>query len=389
MNRMLLVTGSLRSDDELAVSSKVIGKVDQVFVKEGDRVGKGQLLVSLDPTAYQAQVEQAKAGLQTAQIRYDQAKQNEQLRNTQTSTGIAEAQQAVTVAQAHLAQAQASDRQAASDLARWQQLYNAGAVSAQELDTKRTAADTARADVTVATQTLAQVQQALKAAQATQVQYQLTQEDIKAAAQAVEQARAQVAVAQEQLQDTRIVSPLAGVVYQRQVDVGETVTPGQPFLNMAGMQSVYFEAEVPETEVADLRMESPVTVTVDALPGREFNGRVVTVIPVATAITRTFRVRVQVVSVGDVLAPGSFVRGNVLIGQHLDALLLPKDAVQSAVGENYVFVVAGGRAHRVPVTLGWGDTSHVEALSGIHEGDQVVVVGGSSLRDGDLVKVIR
>ncbi len=387
ISHTLLVTGSLRTDDEVAVSSKVLGKVARVLVKEGDHVSKGQLLLALDPTDFQAALSQAQAGLRTAQIRYDQAKRSEQLRDTETRTAIEQARQAVEVNRARLAQAQAAETQAKAELTRWQRLHESGAVSAQELDTKRTAEETARAGVAVAQQTLAQSQQALQVAQASTVQYQLTQEDIKAAAEAVRQAQAQVVLAREQLSDARIISSISGVVYQRQVDVGETVTPGQPFMNLAGLRSVYFEAQVPETEVTSLGVGSPVQVTVDAFPGRGFRGRVARIIPVVTTSTRDFRVRVSVAQEGDLLSPGAFARGNILVGRHPQALLVSKDAIQTALGETYVFVVVEGRARRVPVRLGWSDDRNAEVLSGVNDGDVVVVAGGSTLRDGDHVTV--
>jgi hypothetical protein len=205
----------------------------------------------------------------------------------------------------------------------------------------------------------------------------LTREDIKAAAEAVRQARAQVTLAREQLSEARIVSPISGVIYQRQVDVGETVTPGQPFMNLAGLRSVYFEAQVPETEVTSLGVGSPVQVTVDAFPGRSFHGRVARIIPVATASTRDFRVRVSVAQEGDLLSPGAFARGNILVGRHPQALLVSKDAIQTALSGPVFVVVEGRRA----ASGGLGDGRNA-GRSRVNDGAVVVVAGGGTLRDG-------
>jgi RND family efflux transporter MFP subunit len=389
ITRTLLVTGSLRSDQEVQLSSKVLGRVEGVFVKEGDRVRKGQLLVSLEQADFQAQLAQARAALESARIRRSQTQATEQLRYTQTDSAIAQARQAVAAAQARLLQAQAAQREASANLARAENLHREGAISAQQRDSMRTADETARAGVTVAEEMLAQAKQSLEVARANRVQYQLTREDIRAAEQAVKQAQAQVALASDQLRNTRLLSPISGLVSLKLVSLGETVSPGLPLLTLVGLDSIYFEAEVPETEVANLALGQSVEVTVDAAPGRTLTGTLRRIVRAITSSSRTFRLRIALPPPPDLLlSPGSFARGRILIGRRTNALLIPKDALQTTLGESFIFLAENNRARRSSVKLGWSDPDHVEILHGAAAGDRVIVVGASTLRDGDPIRLL-
>ena len=160
-------------------------------------------------------------------------------------------------------------------------------------------------------------------------------------------------------------------------------------MTLVGLESVYFEAQVPETEATSLAPKLPVAVTVDALPGRTLTGVVSKIIPVVTTSSRDFRVRVSLgQSEQGLLSPGAFARGQIHVGRRENTLLVPKDALQTALGESYLFLVKEGRAKRSPVEVGWSEVERVEILEGAEEGDQVVVVGGSTLRDGDRVRIL-
>ncbi|MCS6860802.1 MAG: efflux RND transporter periplasmic adaptor subunit, partial [Abditibacteriales bacterium] len=230
-------------------------------------------------------------------------------------------------------------------------------------------------DVEAARTAVRQAEEMLRIAQANKAQYKLVKDDIRAAAAAVQQARAQVAYIAEQLRQTRIFSPVSGVVAQRTVNVGETVAPGAVLMHVVALDTVYFEAQVPERDVPDVRPGLPVQVTVDALPHRTIPAVVRQVILVAERESKQFRVRVSVENPHGDLPPGGFARGVIEVGARRNVLLVPKAALYTEAGETFVYRIVNGRAQRRTVQVGLRDERNAEVLAGLQEGQQVVAGG--------------
>jgi RND family efflux transporter MFP subunit len=207
------------------------------------------------------------------------------------------------------------------------------------------------------------------------------------AAVAVAEARvaereAEVAELELEIEKTNVVAPFTGVVNRRYVEVGQWVRQGDPVAELVQLDPLYVRTGVPESAMARLKLGDTARFQVDALGGREFEGTVAEILPVADAESRTFPVRLRVENTERLLRPGMFARATV--SQQEDSwLVVPKDAIGQARGQHVVVVADNGVARTVVVQLVAGDeTSQGVMGEGLKVGDLVVIRGNEGLMDG-------
>lgn len=302
------------------ISSRIPGTVSQVAIDDNEVVQPGELLVQLDPHDYQVKVQQAQAALQVAQQQAQAAEGSiaqvgttAQAQTTEAQGNIAqaiaaissaqaavtEAQAGVPAAQAQLAQANATLQQAQADYARYQSLFEAGAVARQQLDAARAAFEVAQAQrnaaqqgvnqaqakVSQAQQGVGQAQAQLEAsrgglqqAQATGQQTNVNRSQYEAAVASIAQAQAQLNAAQLQLSYTNITAPAEGRIGRKTVEVGQQVQAGQPLMAVVG-DDLWIIANFKETQMDDIKPGETVEIKLDAFPKHTFMGRVDSLAP--------------------------------------------------------------------------------------------------------------
>jgi multidrug efflux system membrane fusion protein len=219
--------------------------------------------------------------------------------------------------------------------------------------------------------------------------YQASQAQVAAAAAGSKQVRSAIA-------DTSLRSPINGVILKRMVEVGSLVGPGVPGFIVADISSVKASFGLPDAMVASLKVGSPIAVSVEAMPGVTFPGVVNRVGTAADIATRVFEVETSIPNPNGVLRTGMVA--SVRVGDEVTGrteLLVPLSAiVRSATkqGGFAVFLVqdAGGLPKVVLTDIELGDIhgNAVPALSGLKEGDVVVVMGAGLLSDGEAVRII-
>lgn len=373
----VLAPGSVTAIRDAKIGSTLSGRVAAVLVQEGQRVGAGMPLLRLDSSDLVAQEAQAQASSAAARAR---------LAAVVTWPRPEERQQ--SLAQVHQAQAGLRSAQAQLDLAqanvqRMRSLHAQGAVSKQDLDSAETQARVAQAQVAQAQAAYDSAQQNLRISQVGS-----RQEDIQQARAQLAQAEAGLAMIRVQLRDSTIYAPFAGTITQRSVEPGEIVSSqsSAALFVLSQIDDVYAELSVPEEHRGKIRAAQEALLQIDGLPGRTFRGRVEEVRPAATVSSRSFGVRVRIPNPDDLLRPGMFARGAIIVGVRPQVLQVPERAVVTATSGPVVFVVKDGRAVRQPVTLGErsGD-GFVEIKSGLAAGDQVVVEGQEALSENQPV----
>jgi len=209
-----------------------------------------------------------------------------------------------------------------------------------------------------------------------------------------ESQRAAHGLAQLDLEHTEIRAPIAGVVAQRMVKVGNLVTQNQPVFEIDDFDPLWAVLHVPERELNLLAPGQPAMLQVDAYPGQRFDGHVLRISPVVDAETGTFRVTVSFSDDSRQLRPGLFGRVQVIHDRRTDVPLIAQTALMSEDGETAVFVArpgedgSGHSVERRTVQTGYRGAEGVEILSGLSVGETVVTAGKNSLRDGAAVKII-
>lgn len=319
----VFVTDARVAADIVAMSSRVPGWVAAVEVIAGDSVRKGDILVRIDDRESRLRIEELDAQLAGIAHRREEIKARIALTDRQTQSRITAKQAAVRAAKAALAATTAQRDLARQDNDRAEKLEPRGAITRARLDQTRAALETAKQQVFSAQADLENTRAALAEAEAARGELAVLRAQLAELGPEEKRLRAQKARAALDLEDRTIVMPFDGVVDRVFVDEGEYVTPGQRLLMVHDPQRVRVEANVKETDIRFFRPGTTVTITVDALPGRRFEGTVTRVGQSATSefallpnpnpsgnftkITQRLPVRIAVQQDGGELKPGMMV----------------------------------------------------------------------------------
>lgn len=562
------ITGQLRSNQDVNLGSKISGIVRRVYVDEGQKIRRGQVLVQLDDADLRQQVDAARAGVEAAQVRLQQTQLNlparvaqlqssvdqarAQLQNADAAINSAQARyqqallqepssisvtrsqlasaragvrsaqaalksardtarqaqgsvnaaiasaraglagaraqleqtrngsrtQQVAAAQAQVNLAQAQLENAQTNLTRQQVLFRGGATAQASVDQAQTQFNVAQAtleaqrqnlsliregarteEVRAAEEVVRQREAALQSALSDQNRVLAAQSDVsrflagvstaqeqerqafanqsnipvvrestRAALEALNQARAQanvqraalrqtqvnlsqapgfradvpasraaVSQAQAQLQQAqvnlgyaRILSPVNGVVATKFTDPGQSAGPGVTLMNLVALDNVVFEAQVPESQLAQIKVGQPARVTVTAISNAPLIGYVREIIPVADERLRQFRIRISLPQ-SDRLTPGAFARGSLQTQVITGALTVPDEVIRTDQDQPYVYVaVASGDTAVVKkrvVKIGASANGKTQILGGVNRGDKIIT-GNSNFEDGDKVTTV-
>lgn len=193
---------------------------------------------------------------------------------------------------------------------------------------------------------------------------------------------------QNLLENTILRSPVSGVITARNYDQGD-MYGGSPIYVVEQITPVKLYVGISEMDYTRVKKNDTVTLTADALPGKTFTGRIARIYPTIDAATHTFTAEVNVANSDRLLRPGMYARVTVNFGSN-HSIVVPDDCVvkQQGSGVRSVFVLqADNTVKEVVVTLGRHFGTEYEILSGVAEGDKVVVKGQASLKNGSKVNV--
>ena len=191
------------------------------------------------------------------------------------------------------------------------------------------------------------------------------------------------------LENTVLRSPVNGVVTARGYDRGDMYGMASPIFTVQQIVPVKILVGISEADYTKVKKGDKVSLTVDALPGKTYSGTIRRIYPTIDPLTHTVNIEVQVPNQNRELRPGMYAKVNVTFG-HSYNIVVPDAAVVrlQGSGQRNVFVVENGTAVQREVSLGRHFDGQYEILSGIEEGEQIVVKGGSALRTGAAVEVI-
>ena len=342
----ILASGFLAHEEEVMLSSEVIGKVAEIFIEEGDRVKADQLVLRVDDINFLAGLEQAEALVRLNTI--DIERQEVRIVNLERR------------------------------FARARSLYERNLAGEEEFDTMRN-------------------------------QLELAGIDLKSSRERLAQAEAQLEQVNDQLNKTRIVSPIDGVVTSLDIKVGETAIasstniPGSSLMTIANPNSIYTEVLVDEADIANLAVGQRAEIVAIAYPDEPIHGVVRYIANTAkTEPTRqglSFTVEIDILDAGNVvLRPGMSCRAEIFTARDqavpavpIQALIFEEDRSR-LLSEYFLFVNDDGVARKTPVQVGTSDDEFQELTSGV-DGDVEIVVGPDRelrhLLDGDRLDATR
>jgi len=401
-------SGEIKPKTYVNIGANAFGKITHLYVKEGDRVKKGQLLAQIENVQPEADVSANQASLQAAQ------------------TDAIASDAGLKTSQADLLRAQADYDRNKLDWDRAQNLYKDGLISKSDFDSRKNAWATADAGLTQAQARVAQAK---------------AQKD--SAERHVAQAQATLTHYTDLLQKTTYPAPFDGVITNLPVREGETVVigiqnaQGSTLMTIADMSVITAEVRVDETDIVNVRLGQPSEVTIDAIPKKIFHGTVSEIgdnaivrssgvstsqQTSASEEAKDFKVVVTLTDAPDDLRPGLSTTAKITTATRSNALSIPiqaltlrtkaqmdqqnnqpgsvhaaapvvKEVASKSKKEDElqgVFVIRNKKAMFVPVTTGVTGTTDIEVLDGLKEGDEVIT--GSykvlrTLRPGSSVRI--
>ncbi|MGI6413299.1 MAG: efflux RND transporter periplasmic adaptor subunit [Syntrophomonadaceae bacterium] len=305
-------SGTVRSTNEVYIMPKIPARVTAVYLKPGDVVKKGQTILALDNKDVQAAVMQAQAAKRAADVQYEAA---------------------------------------ASNYERVSKLHEAGAISAQQLESAKSGLDSARAGR--------------------------------------DQAQAALVQAQNQLDNCTITSPIDGVVGSINLSLGETANPQSPAAIVGDPLHMEVEVMVSESEISYIKEGSEAEVLIKAARELPFKGRVENVSTVADPFTRNFAVKVALGNEEGLIKSGMFAEVTIPTISRQNVVCVPRSAVVASGARTVVYTVDDEkRAREKEVVIGIENSDYVEIVSGLSSGEEVITKGNTLVRDGTLVRII-
>ena len=199
-------------------------------------------------------------------------------------------------------------------------------------------------------------------------------------------ADATVSLAEAKLTKLVIKSPFSGTVGLRSASVGDYVKDGQDIVNLEKTDPIKVDFKVPELFQSKISVGQALSVSLDALPGKPYSGRVYAVNPQLDTAGRAVVLRAQMDNHGGALKPGMFARVRLTLADTGDTVVVPEQSVAMQGEEQIMFKVVDGRAMRTKVEVGQRRDGKVEIVEGIGGSDTIVVVGWQRLRDGAAVR---
>lgn len=198
---------------------------------------------------------------------------------------------------------------------------------------------------------------------------------------------AAVQLAQAQLDKLTLAAPFDGVLGLRAVSVGDVVQPAAALVNLEAIDQLKLDFRVPEAYLPAVRAGQTLDVTVDAFPGRTFQGTVYAINPLLDVNGRAVVIRARVPNAGLELRPGLFARVTLALTENAQAMLVPEQALFAQGTQQLLYRVVDGKATLTKVRIGVRRNGEVEVTEGIGPGDTVVTGGQIKIRDGAPVAV--
>jgi membrane fusion protein (multidrug efflux system) len=351
LRRNVESVGSLFALEEVAVSSEVEGKVDEVLVDVGDRVDRGQPLVNVSTIELELAVDQQRALYQQARARLGLSGESDDIKSVLDAAEV---------------------KKAAADRKEAEEVYKRSELLLQKLLLPRQEFD--------------QIEARLNSSKAA---YDLAVQSVQNLRAQLPQYRASVELAEKKLRDAVIRAPFKGQVKERVVSPGQYLKVQTPVMVIVSMDPLRVRLKIPETMAGWIQVGDRIQVSVDAYPDKTFSGKLTRINPSVDPQSRTFEVEALLENSEGLLKPGFFVKARIPSGKVDQVMTVPQEALQYSYGVYKVCLIQGDVLKEKEVKVGEVSEDSAEITSGVKAGDVVAVpVKGQTLKDGAKIQIV-
>jgi HlyD family secretion protein len=356
-------SGTLNAVTTLDLKPKISGTITQL-PSEGKRVFRGELIARLDDSSFVRNVENAQFAL---------AKTKAQLESTRSGqvNNRANQQQTISSARTQFQNAQTEVASAQTNLQNARNLFNVGGGTAQSVQDAERALSKTSANLESARVAYATAQNAVG------IKADSDEQDLRNLQLVVDQASISLKNAQVDLGNTKIFAPFNGIVSSVPGQVGAPASNAAPMLTLINDARVEFPVQVDESEISKVQLGQKAEVTLDALAGKTFTGKVTRVSPKATVVSNiaVFYVTVTLENQNRALRPGMTAEAEIISREYPNALQIPKRAIQTVSERTYVKVLGadGKTEETVRIKTGPDDGANIVIAEGLQPGQTVVL----------------
>lgn len=365
--------GRVVSNLDVEIKCKASGQVIGLPVDISDRVSKGDLIMEIDPVDQLRTLRQSEAALAASKARLAQAKANLEAAEKDLVASGNRAQASVLSGEAR---AKDADAKAKRDEVLLQQKH----ISIEEAETSRTTLLESQAN-------LRSAQAELSSVEAQRAQLEATRQEIQLAEVQIQSDQAALELSQQRLTETKVLSPIDGVVSTRTVQIGQIISSGisnvgggTAVMTVSDLSHMYVLASVDESDIGTVTLGQVAKVTVDAFSGESFEGNVMRIANKGTntANVVTFEVKIEITSANKtMLKPEMTANVEIITAEAQNVVTVPIRALSRKGVEKFVTrVLKPGETEVVPVVTGASDGVNIEIKSGLKDGDEVVLVRG-------------
>lgn len=356
--------GEIVSLQQVGVVPKIPGKVTAVNVDIGSNINKGDLLFTMDPTDIQAQLNIARAQVESAKTGLKRAQ----------GSGLA---QSLIQSESAYEQAKISYDDAKTNFERNKTLYEEGAISKSEYESAQNRFSTAQTNFESSKRNLDLLNK------------QSGPDSIKSARDQLSQAIASLEASELQLEHTKVYAPVSGKVSKKNINVGEGVSTAAPAIEIVNDNNIGVELEMSEKIINKISQGQRLKFTIDTLQDTSFEGEITNISPAADNNTHFYTVKAQLTSSDPRLKQGMFAKTKLVIEEKNNIITVPNVAIVPDNGVQYTFVINNNIVKKTPVKLGLSNEKTSEIIQGLKEGDVVAIESQNFLADDEKINPIK
>lgn len=340
--------GTVEALSTIDIMPEASGKVTEVNASEGQHVDKGDVIFQVDDTNAALSLQQAQAGYDAAQAAFNIAK-----KASEQNTNVAPAEIEYTDAK--------------NNFARMQALYAANAISQVDLETAKSRMDSAEAK--------------LQAARNGQ------DGNYDSAKAQMDSAKAALDIARKKYDDCTVTSPIAGMITKINVETGQTVSPQLTGATVMDDSGEKVEIQVADTDIDQLAEGMPMDVSLQSA-GKTCSGSISEISAVCDAKTGMYTVKIRLDDKDSLHYTGLMADVRASVNEPSASVYIPSKCIFSDDNGDYVYVVSGNQAAKMPVTKGRKKNAYMEITQGLTQGNEVILQSSQSLEDGMKVRVL-